>query len=96
MRRDPDVERPRIVAEYLRVAEAAAYLGVSARTFLSMRQRKGIAAFRFGGAQGPPHFKRSDLDAWAERFREGHCDGDREIGKLPAKASVGSWAEALR
>ena len=59
---------------YLSVSGAAAYLGVSPRTFHKMRKARGnLRAFRFGGdsaGTGSPYYRREELDAWAEGDRK--------------------------
>jgi excisionase family DNA binding protein len=62
------------VSEFLPVAEAARWLGLSRRDFRRLRAKHPLADYRFGGDRAHPKFRRSDLDAWAERFR---CEAQR-------------------
>ena len=56
------------MAEYLKATQAADYLGVSRTTFWRMRKNYPIRAYFF--EVSVPRFKRSDLDEWAEQFKE--------------------------
>lgn len=56
------------MAEYLKATQAADYLGVSRTTFWRMRKNYPIKAYFF--EVSVPRFKRSDLDEWAEQFKE--------------------------
>lgn len=53
--------------KYLNVAGAAEYLGVSRTTFFKLRESYPLKQYDFDGAV---RFKPSDLDAWAEQFKE--------------------------
>lgn len=54
--------------EYLKAAQAAEYLGISRSTFWRMRKNYPIKAYFFEASV--PRYKRSDLDEWAEQFKE--------------------------
>ena len=54
--------------EFLTATEAAKYLGVSRSTFWRLRKEHPIDAYFF--KVSCPHYKRSDLDEWAEQFKE--------------------------
>lgn len=54
--------------EFLTVTAAAKYLGVSRSTFWRMRKECPISAYFF--EVSCPRYKRSDLDEWAEQFKE--------------------------
>lgn len=56
------------MAEYLKATQAADYLGFSRTTFWRMRKSYPIKAYFF--EVSVPRFKRSDLDEWAEQFKE--------------------------
>ena len=56
------------MAEYLKATQAADYLGVSRTTFWRLRKNYPIKAYFF--EVSCPRFKRSDLDEWAEQFKE--------------------------
>lgn len=53
--------------EYLKAAQAAEYLGVSRTTFWRLRKEHPLNAYFF---EASPRYKRSDLDEWAEQFKE--------------------------
>lgn len=53
--------------KYLNVTGAAEYLGVSRTTFFKLRESYPLKQYDFDGAV---RFKPSDLDAWAEQFKE--------------------------
>ena len=53
--------------KYLNVSGAAEYLGVSRATFWNLRQSYPLKQYDFNGSV---RFKPSDLDAWAEQFKE--------------------------
>lgn len=55
------------MTEYLSTVKAAEYLGVSRTTFWRLRRDYSIKAYFFDRS---PRFKRSDLDEWAEQFKE--------------------------
>lgn len=55
--------------EYLNATAAAEYLGVSKTTFWRMRKEYPVSVYFF--EVSCPRFKRSDLDEWAEQFKEG-------------------------
>lgn len=55
-------------AEYLTATAAAEYLGVSRATFWRLRRNHPISAYFFEVSY--PRFKRSDIDEWAEQFKE--------------------------
>lgn len=55
------------MTEYLSTVKAAEYLGVSRTTFWRLRRDYPIKAYFFDRS---PRFKRSDLDEWAEQFKE--------------------------
>lgn len=55
-------------AEYLNATAAAEYLGVSKTTFWRMRKEYPVSAYFF--EVSCPRYKRSDLDEWAEQFKE--------------------------
>ena len=57
------------VPEYMTAAVAAEYLGISRSTFWRLRKEYPIDTYFF--EVSVPHFKRSDLDEWAEQFKEG-------------------------
>lgn len=54
------------VPEYMTAKQAAEYLGISKSSFWRLRQENPIGAYYYGQQ---PHFKRSDIDQWAERFK---------------------------
>lgn len=54
--------------EYLTATAAAEYLGVSRPTFWRLRKEYPIDAYFFELSY--PRFKRSDIDKWAEQFKE--------------------------
>ena len=54
--------------EFLTATAAAEYLGVSRSTFWRLRRDYPIRAYFFEVSY--PRFKRSDLDEWAEQFKE--------------------------
>lgn len=54
--------------EYLNATAAAEYLGVSRTTFWRLRRDYPISAYFF--EVSCPRYKRSDLDEWAEQFKE--------------------------
>lgn len=54
-------------------SQAAALLGVSARTF-DRHVRPGILASRVGGCV---RFARSEIERWADELAAGRCDGAR-------------------
>lgn len=56
------------MAEYLKATQAADYLGVSRTTFWRMRKNYPIKAYFF--EVSVPRFKRSDLEEWAQQFKE--------------------------
>ncbi|MFR0613863.1 helix-turn-helix domain-containing protein [Lactobacillus porci] len=56
------------MTEYLSTAKAAEYLGVSRTTFWRLRKKHPIKAYFF--EVSVPRFKRSDLDEWANQFKE--------------------------
>lgn len=53
--------------QYLNVAGAAEHFGVSRATFWKLRQSYPLKQYDFDGSV---RFKLSDLDAWAEQFKE--------------------------
>ncbi|AYC66208.1 helix-turn-helix domain-containing protein [Lactobacillus delbrueckii subsp. bulgaricus] len=53
--------------EYLKAAQAAEYLGISRTTFWRLRRDYPLKAYFF---EASPRFKRSDIDKWAEQFKE--------------------------
>lgn len=53
--------------KYLNVSGAAEYLGVSRTTFFKLRESYPLKQYDFDGSV---RFKPSDLDAWAEQFKE--------------------------
>ena len=53
--------------KYLNVSGAAEYLGVSRSTFWKLREAYPLKQYDFDGTV---RFKPSDLDAWAEQFKE--------------------------
>lgn len=55
------------MTEYLTTVKAAEYLGVSRTTFWRLRKGYPLKAYFF---EASPCFKRSDLDEWAEQFKE--------------------------
>lgn len=55
-------------AEYLTATAAAEYLGVSRSTFWRLRKNYPIKAYFF--EVSVPHFKRNDLEEWAQQFKE--------------------------
>lgn len=54
--------------EFLTATAAAKYLGVSRSTFWRLRKEYPISAYFFEVSY--PRYKRSDLDEWAEQFKE--------------------------
>lgn len=54
--------------EFLTATAAAEYLGVSRSTFWRLRKDYPISAYFFEVSY--PRYKRSDLDEWAEQFKE--------------------------
>lgn len=54
--------------EYLTATKAAEYLGVSRTTFWRLRRDYPISAYFFETSY--PRFKRSDLEEWAQQFKE--------------------------
>lgn len=54
--------------EYLNATAAAEYLGVSKTTFWRMRKEYPVSVYFF--EVSVPRYKRSDLDEWAEQFKE--------------------------
>lgn len=54
--------------EYLTATAAAEYLGVSRSTFWRLRKEYPIGTYYFEVSY--PRYKRSDLDKWAEQFKE--------------------------
>ncbi|XJZ58882.1 helix-turn-helix domain-containing protein [Lactobacillus delbrueckii subsp. bulgaricus] len=54
--------------EYLTTVKADEYLGVSRTKFWRMRKNYPIKAYFF--EVSVPRYKRSDLDEWAEQFKE--------------------------
>lgn len=52
--------------EYMTAKQAAEYLGLSKSSFWRLRQENPIGAYYYGQQ---PHFKRSDIDQWAEQFK---------------------------
>ena len=56
------------MTEYLTAVKAAEYLGVSRTTFWRLRKGHPLKAYFF--EVSCPRFKRSDLDEWAEQFKE--------------------------
>ena len=56
------------MTKYLTATKAAEYLGVSRTTFWRLRKNYPIKAYFF--EVSVPHFKRSDIDEWAEQFKE--------------------------
>lgn len=56
------------VPEYMTAAAAAEYLGVSRPTFWRLRKEYPISAYFFEVSY--PRYKRSDLEEWAEQFKE--------------------------
>lgn len=56
------------MTEYLSTVKAAEYLGISRTTFWRLRKKYPIRAYFF--EVSVPRFKRSDLDEWAEQFKE--------------------------
>ncbi|MFK5641131.1 helix-turn-helix domain-containing protein [Lactobacillus delbrueckii subsp. bulgaricus] len=54
--------------EYLKAAQAAEYLGISRTTFWRLRRDYPLKAYFFEVSY--PRYKRSDLDEWAEQFKE--------------------------
>lgn len=54
--------------EYLTATAAAEYLGVSRSTFWRLRKEYPISVYFFEVSY--PRFKRSDIDEWAEQFKE--------------------------
>lgn len=57
------------MAEYLKATQEAEHLGVSRTTFWRLRRDYPIRAYFFDRS---PRYKRSDLDEWAEQFKEDH------------------------
>ena len=55
-------------AEFLTATAAAKYLGISRSTFWRLRKEYPISAYFFELSY--PRFKRSDLEEWAEHFKE--------------------------
>lgn len=53
--------------KYLNVTGAAEYLGVSRATFWKLRESYPLKQYDFDGAV---RFRPSDLDEWAEQFKE--------------------------
>jgi excisionase family DNA binding protein len=60
---------------YVDKAAAARYLGVSRRT-LETRMCEGLPHYRPGGENGKVLFRRSQLDAWMEQYRQRASDID--------------------
>lgn len=56
------------MTEYLTATKAAEYLGVSRTTFWRLCRDYPISAYFFEVSY--PRFKRSDLEEWAEQFKE--------------------------
>lgn len=54
--------------EYLTATKAAEYLGVSRTTFWRLRKEYPISAYFFEVSY--PRYKRSDLEEWAQQFKE--------------------------
>ena len=54
--------------EYLTATKAAEYLGVSRTTFWRLRKEYPISAYFFEASY--PRYKRSDLEEWAQQFKE--------------------------
>lgn len=57
-----------MMTEYLTATKAAEYLGISRSTFWRMRKEYPISVYFFEASV--PRYKRSDLDEWAEQFKE--------------------------
>ena len=55
-------------SEYLNATAAAEYLGVSKTTFWRMRKEYPVSVYFFEASV--PRYKRSDLDEWAQQFKE--------------------------
>lgn len=54
--------------EYLTATKAAEYLGISRSTFWRLRKEHPVSVYFFEASY--PRYKRSDLDEWAEQFKE--------------------------
>ncbi len=56
------------MTEYLTATKAAEYLGISRSTFWRLRKEYPIDTYFFEVSY--PRYKRSDLEEWAEQFKE--------------------------
>lgn len=72
--------------EFLSVREAASYLGISVRAFYEMRSKRPLPVFEFGARGGAVRFRRTDLEHWAEAFRNTNQNTSRGARASPGHA----------